>query len=257
MTFTEHLRAQRRSGAVLIVMGVCVSACTRREDSAPVAQGAPAAVSQRENATPEEVVRSPGEAAPQFARRIIPSGAELAFDPVEVPAGPPGSRLVILFRNSTSLSNYTGWILSPSDGDPTRYRKVVLPAMDEAAGLFDINVKAVFAAEAGGSSGPALVVLYQYYRYWHRPGSWRCGVRLSLDGWFVDGGHQSKRGASRSAERERRTCQTGGDKEIAAPSGACHAAGVWYPRWLAAPRRRLKTPPGICILTVRGSPCAA
>lgn len=164
MTFTEHLRAQRRSGAVLIVMGVCVSACTRREDSAPVAQGAPAAVSQRENATPEEVVRSPGEAARQFARRIIPSGAELAFDPVEVPAGPPGSRLVILFRNSTSLSNYTGWILSPSDGDPTRYRKVVLPAMDEAAGLFDINVKAVFAAEAGGSSGPALVVLYQYYR---------------------------------------------------------------------------------------------
>jgi len=145
-------------------MGLCVAACRGREESAPVAQGAPAADSQRENATPEKVVRSPGEAAPQFARRVIPSGAELAFEPVELTAGPPGPSLVILFRNSTSLSNYTGWILSPSDGDSTRYRKVVLPPMDEAAGLFDINVKAVFAADAGGSPGPALVVLYQYYR---------------------------------------------------------------------------------------------
>jgi len=127
-------------------------------------QERPTAPPKHEDTAPPDIVRSQGEPAAQLAKRVIPQGAEMAFEPVEVSCGPPGSSLVILFRNSDSLSNYTGWVLFPSGSDSTRYRKAVLPPMDEASGLFDITVKAVFAAEAGRTPAPELIVLYQYYR---------------------------------------------------------------------------------------------
>jgi len=148
--------------AVLIVLGVWLTSCNRRE---PPAESASTADSQSDSrVVADVVVRSPGEAAAQFAGRIIPDGTELAFAPVEVSAGAPGSSIVILFRNTASLSNYTGWVLSPSTADPSRYRKLILPPMDEASGLFDITVTAVFAGEVGGTPGPVIVVLYQAYR---------------------------------------------------------------------------------------------
>jgi hypothetical protein len=92
---------------------------------------------------------------------------DLAFEPVEISMGLPGSSMVVLFRNADSLSNYTGWVLFPPENDARMYRRAVLPSMDEAPGLFDITVKSVFAVDGARTPGQELVVLYEYYR----PGS--------------------------------------------------------------------------------------
>jgi hypothetical protein len=92
---------------------------------------------------------------------------DLAFEPMEISIGPPGTSVVLLLRNADSLSNYTGWVLHQAENDVTTYRQAVLPPMDEAPGLFDITVKSVFAVDADRAPGPELVVLYEY----SRPGS--------------------------------------------------------------------------------------
>jgi hypothetical protein len=164
MATSDHPRTSRPSAAILIVVALCLPACGRREEPAMAVQERPTAPTRYEKIAPPEILRSQGEPAAQFAKRVIPQGTEMAFELVEVSCGPPGSSLVILFRSSDSLSNYTGWVLYPSGSDSTRYRKAVLPAMDEASGLFDITVKAVFAAVTGRTPAPELIVLYQYYR---------------------------------------------------------------------------------------------
>jgi hypothetical protein len=162
MMLSRLNRSTAGPAAVLTVLGLCFTACNRQE--APAESATTAAPKSDTRVVADEVVRSPGEATAPFARRIIPEGTELAFAPVEVSAGPPGSSLVILFRVSDSLSNYTGWVLSPSIADSARYSKLALPPMDEAPGLFDITVKAVFGGEVSGTPGSVIIVLYEAYR---------------------------------------------------------------------------------------------
>ena len=155
-------RASRQLAAGLILLAFGLAACRTREPQPASGAQQPASAARRQETAPAENVRSPGESAAQFAKHVIPPGNEPAFEPVELSCGPPGSSVVLLFRGAASASNYTGWVLYPSDGESARYRKAVLPPMDEAAGLFDITVKSVFAADA--TPAPALIVLYQYYR---------------------------------------------------------------------------------------------
>ena len=148
---------------VCLTLAMWLAACGTSRESEQSRQPAASAASFPRDAA-ENIIRSQGESAAQLARRVIPPGAETAFDPVELACGPPGASVVILFRASDSLSNYTGWVLYPADGGSMTYRKTALPAMDEASGLFDITVKGVFAADKGVARVPHLVVLYQYYR---------------------------------------------------------------------------------------------
>lgn len=106
------------------------------------------------------VARRPGESLSILARRLIPPGAMEVFAPREFAGAGHDSSVAILFRDSTSQSNYIGLVLSPSSASPSLYRRSNLPAMDEAPGLFEITVRALLAA----GTPSALVVQYEYYR---------------------------------------------------------------------------------------------
>ncbi len=111
----------------------------------------------------ETIARRSGEALSAFAERNLPPQTELATKPVEVPFPPLGKVAVVLVRPAGSSSNYTGWVLAPTDR-PGAYRKEVLPPMELAEGLFEVEVQSVFTAEGGGEPSPKLCVLYSYYR---------------------------------------------------------------------------------------------
>jgi len=110
----------------------------------------------------ETIIRRPGEALSAFAERSLPPQKELAAKPVEVSLPPLGKVAVVLMRPAGSSSNYAGWVLVPTG--PGAYRKEVLPPMELAEGLFEVEVQSVFTAEGGGEPSPKLCVLYSYYR---------------------------------------------------------------------------------------------
>ena len=99
-----------------------------------------------------------------FGKRILPADTEPATKAVEMKLGSLGKVGVVLFRAQDSESNYTGWVLVPDPAAPGSYRKEVLPPMVLANGLFEVNVKSIFGAEADADAGPELCVLYAYYR---------------------------------------------------------------------------------------------
>ena len=107
--------------------------------------------------------RRQGESLSAFAQRSLPPQTELAAKPVEVSLPPLGKVAVVLARPQGSSSNYTGWVLVPSDR-PGAYRKEALPPMELAEGLFEVEVKSVFAAGGPGEPRRKLCVLYSYYR---------------------------------------------------------------------------------------------
>ena len=161
---SHHKTVRRLATSLALATLLFACGCTRSdEDAGPVPQKAGPAPGGEISVT-ADVVRLAGESVVQLATRVIPEGTRLAFDPAEIACGPPGSSLVILFRKSDSLSNYTDWVLHPVAVQAGAYRKVILPPLDEAPGLFDITVKSVFAAETGRPTGPDLIVLYEYYR---------------------------------------------------------------------------------------------
>jgi hypothetical protein len=108
--------------------------------------------------------RRQDETLPAYAKRILPSGAELASKAVELKLGALGNVSVILFMPNKDATNYTGWVLIPEASDARSYRKVVLPPLTVANGLFDIDVKSIFSADVDGDGNPELCVLSHYYR---------------------------------------------------------------------------------------------
>lgn len=110
-----------------------------------------------------------GEAIKSFAERVIPRDCKLAHDVVVGTFGPSSNNIVILFTPPYSPSepgdnNYRGWVLIPDKERVGMYRKELLPPMEEVAGLFEIQVKSVFFAQADKDKELELLVLYEYYR---------------------------------------------------------------------------------------------
>jgi hypothetical protein len=110
----------------------------------------------------EEVARGPHEAIEAFAKRVLPPHTEPATRPVDLTLGPLGKAGVVLFVPMGDVANYTGWVFLP--GANGGYKRVVLPPLETEAGIFDVEVKAVFAADADGDGIPELCVLSHYYR---------------------------------------------------------------------------------------------
>jgi hypothetical protein len=110
----------------------------------------------------DEGARGPHESIEAFAKRILPPHSELSTKPVDVTLGPLGKAGVVLFVPMGDVANYTGWVFLPGDGGT--YKKFVLPPLETDAGQFDVEVKAVFAADADGDGVPELCVLSHYYR---------------------------------------------------------------------------------------------
>jgi hypothetical protein len=52
--------------------------------------------------------------------------------------------------------------LAPADSNA--YKRVILPPLKVADGLFEIDVKSVFAADVDGDGSPDLCILSSYYR---------------------------------------------------------------------------------------------
>lgn len=110
-----------------------------------------------------------GESIKSFAQRVIPRDCKLAHDVVVGTFGPSSNNVVILFTVPYSPSepgdnNYRGWVLIPDKEKAGMYRKELLPPMEEIPGLFEIQVKAVFFAQADKDKELELLVLYEYYR---------------------------------------------------------------------------------------------
>jgi hypothetical protein len=112
----------------------------------------------------DQISRRPAEPVDAFAKRLLPPNRELAAKPVELELLPLGKVVVVLFRSSDRESNYTGWVLVPNDVPSGNYRKETLPPMALAQGLFDVEVKAIFGADADADPGRELCVIYSYYR---------------------------------------------------------------------------------------------
>ncbi|HVT07749.1 MAG TPA: hypothetical protein VHO67_09830 [Polyangia bacterium] len=108
--------------------------------------------------------RRPGESVTSYAGRLLPPGSELASNAVELKLGTLGKVTVILFTPDKEVANYTGWVMVPTGPTPVTYRKVVLPPLTTAEGLFDIEVKSIFATDVDADGVPELCVLSQYYR---------------------------------------------------------------------------------------------
>jgi hypothetical protein len=85
------------------------------------------------------------EALSAYVERLLPTGSELAGKAVELKLGTLGKVTVILFRPNEDATNYTGWVLVPEGPNGRASRKVVLPPLTVANGLFDIDVKSIFA----------------------------------------------------------------------------------------------------------------
>ena len=110
-----------------------------------------------------------GESIKSFAQRVIPRDCTLAHDVVVGTFGPSSNNIVILFTPPYSPSepgdnNYRGWVLIPDREKVRMYRKTLLPPMNEVPGLFEIQVNAVFFAQADKDKELELLVLYEYYR---------------------------------------------------------------------------------------------
>lgn len=161
---TTVLRRQRLVSHAWLLFVVAVLACRER--------GVPATADPSGNEPTPSVVpavdssvdRRSDESLTTFAQRQIPAGAVAAFAPLEYPSGRQDTSVAVLFRDSTSQSNYSGLVLSPQGDVPGRYRRLHLPEMDEAPGLFEITVRDLFAAGTAADSSRALVVQYEYYR---------------------------------------------------------------------------------------------
>jgi len=111
-----------------------------------------------------DLSRHPHEPLVAFARRLLPAGMDFATKPVELKLSPLGKVAVVLFRPTDGTSNYTGWVLVPDPAAPDSYRKEVLPELALANGLFEVEVKSIFAADADAEPGQELCVIYSYYR---------------------------------------------------------------------------------------------
>ena len=110
----------------------------------------------------DEVARGARESIEAYAKRVLPPHTELSTKPVDVVLGPLGKAGVVLFVPLGDVANYTGWVFLP--GASGSYKKIVLPPLETDAGQFEVEVKAMFAADADGDGTPELCVLSHYYR---------------------------------------------------------------------------------------------
>lgn len=116
-------------------------------------------------ASGETLERLQNESPVDFAKRILPTGNELAHPPLEGSFGSSDHNIVLLFRRADDVNtNYTGWVLVPDRIKPELYTKYVLPPMKEIPGLFDIAVKSVLYARTASGPETDLIVLFKYHR---------------------------------------------------------------------------------------------
>ena len=111
-----------------------------------------------------DVDRHARETIHAYAKRLLPPSTELSTKPVEVNLGALGKAIVLLFSPSEGVANYTGWVLVPSSASATDYKRYVLPPLEIVDGIFDIDVKSIFAADADRDGSPDLCVLARFYR---------------------------------------------------------------------------------------------
>jgi hypothetical protein len=138
---------------------VCPHAVSARRPRRP-----PPAVTATVSAADTTVERQPGESLTTFARRLIAPGATEAFAPLEFANAQQDSSVVLLFRDSTSESNFSGVVWQPAASRSGHYSPTHLPSMDEAPGLFEITVRSLFVAPSTRDTSTVIVVQYEYYR---------------------------------------------------------------------------------------------
>ncbi|MBM3793364.1 MAG: hypothetical protein FJW31_04705 [Acidobacteria bacterium] len=110
------------------------------------------------------IERPAGESPAVFAKRLTPANRELAHVPLEGAFGPGAGNVVLLWRKADAVdTNYTGEVLVPaaSAGSSRSYLRYSLPPMQEIPGHFEIDVAAVFYANADRDAPLELIVLPQ------------------------------------------------------------------------------------------------
>ncbi len=111
------------------------------------------------------VERPAGESLAAFAKRLTPAGRELAHAPLEGAFGPGAGNVVLLWRKADAAdTNYSGEVLVPAAAGSRSYARHALPPMREIPGHFEIEVAAVFYANADRDAALELIVLYSYHR---------------------------------------------------------------------------------------------
>ena len=97
-----------------------------------------------------------------FGKTVLPAGRELAHPVVAGDFGPGKGNLVVLHQAASgSDRNFAGVVLS---GGPAEYRAWTLPPLRLIPGQFEIEILAVFFANANRNPDPELFVLYSYHR---------------------------------------------------------------------------------------------
>jgi hypothetical protein len=116
-----------------------------------------------QSAAQEVVKRKPDESLKQFALRIIAPQTALAHDVLEGAFAASAKNLVVLYTPVEAQSSaFLGMVLTPAANG--EYRKFALPIEADLSGRFEVNVQAVFYANADKDAQLELVILYSTYR---------------------------------------------------------------------------------------------
>lgn len=150
----------------------------------------------------EFIQRDSKQSITEFAKSVLPEGAELIHPVVEVSLKEPSNIIVAIYRDKSQATNFSGLVLIPGD-KALEYRETHLPPMKEADGIFDIAVKSVFAAKTKSTNNKGLVVLYGYYRLGSAGENGSAGYFYTLDDntWKIDDSLSEKLESVKNAQQ--------------------------------------------------------
>lgn len=110
----------------------------------------------------QQVRRAPGMSLADLGKSILPAGRQLAHPVVTGDFGPGKGNVVVLHQAASgSDRNFGGVVLT---GGPAVYRSCTLPPLNLLPGQFEIEILAVFFANANRDPAAELFVLYSYHR---------------------------------------------------------------------------------------------
>jgi hypothetical protein len=111
----------------------------------------------------EIVKQQASETLKDFALRIIPAKAELAYEVVQGIFATSTKNLVILYSTPEAQgSAFSGWVLMPVTNGT--YQKFTLPIEADLSGRFEITAQSVFFANADKDTQQELFIIYSTYR---------------------------------------------------------------------------------------------
>ncbi len=150
----------------------------------------------------ELIQRDSKQSIAEFAKSVLPEGAELIHPVVGVSLKEAPNTVVAIYRDKSQATNFSGLVLIPGDKS-LEYRKTYLPPMKEADGIFDIAVKSVFAKKNKSNNNNGLVVLYGYYRLGSGGESGSAGYFYTLDDntWQIDDSLSEKLESVKNAQQ--------------------------------------------------------